>query len=379
MARKNQMKEQMEEVAQETSSNEREKEKKLVQAERLMPTGSTLLNLSMTDNANGGFVLGTMNNIIGDKASGKTILSLTVLAMAAHDPRFDNYHLIYDDVENANAFDMEYMFGDKTAERIKLPYYNKDEGEREPSDDILDFQGNILDYSKSNEPFIYVLDSYDALSAKEDIQKLEDRVEAQRKGNKEPAGSYGMAKPRASSEILRAVNRRVKYSNSLLLIISQTRDAINNPYQSKTRSGGNALDFYSFHILWFSVASQIKKKERVIGNHAKVRMERSKANGKKNRVVDFPIYYEFGIDDLSSCIDFLIDEKFWHKPSNQQKIEAPEFGFIDDGDKDNRATKEKIIQHIESNNLEDELVKITQNAWNQIEDEIRPKHRKKRF
>ena len=83
-----------------------------------VPTGSALLNLALSDRANGGFLTGKIVNVIGDSSSGKTFLCLTTLAETAHNPAFDDCLLVYDDAEAASEFNIEKLFGSKTVRRI---------------------------------------------------------------------------------------------------------------------------------------------------------------------------------------------------------------------------------------------------------------------
>ena len=86
--------------------------------ELLIPTGSTMLNCCCSDNPFGGFQLGKIVTIPGPSASGKSIIAMSMFASMAHNPLFDGYDLIYDDIEEALEFDTTYLFSEKTTERI---------------------------------------------------------------------------------------------------------------------------------------------------------------------------------------------------------------------------------------------------------------------
>jgi len=271
-------------------------------------TGSTLLNLAVSDRASGGFGLGKIVNIIGDSSSGKTTLAWSLLAEAAHNPRFEKHSLVYDDVEAACEHDVAKLFGQVTADRVIPPRGTKEEPRG--SSTVEEFQLSIHSYLKKGKPFIYILDSLDALTSDDEETRMEEKVKAYEKGTK-PKGSYGMAKPKAMSEMLRQIVRKLRDSDSLLIIISQTRDNINPmSFTPKTRSGGRALEFYASHIMWTAVAEKIKKMEQTIGILCRVKSTKSKLTG-KIRTVDFPIYYDYGIDDITSCIDYLVKSGWW--------------------------------------------------------------------
>lgn len=85
-----------------------------------LSTGCTLLNLAISDDARKGWPCGKIVNPIGDSDTGKTILAMTAMAEAAKSPFFLGHKLIYADIEEAIAFDVSEMFGEKLAKRLKL-------------------------------------------------------------------------------------------------------------------------------------------------------------------------------------------------------------------------------------------------------------------
>lgn len=349
-----------EKILDKTRNRRKNKGKKTEEAPLiLLPTPSSLFNCACADRPDGALSLGRMINLIGDSSSGKTLFALATQAEAANDPRFEDYRLIMDDVENALAFDCSYMFGEKMACRLEPPAVDEG-GAPLPSDTIEDFHCNILDALEDGRPFIYVLDSFDALSAEADNEKVDKFREARRKGNK-TSGSYAMAKPKKSSEILRHICAKLKQTNSILIIISQTRDNIDPmSFEKKTRSGGRALKFYAFHEIWLAMAGKIPSKNRVIGNKVKARITKNKLTG-KIREVEFPIYYDYGVDDIRSCIEFLVTEKYWTK--TKLTIHADRLKIS--------GTMDKLIREIEDRGLERKLRWEVGKAWMEIEEALK--------
>ncbi len=317
--------------------------------ERLIPTGATLLNLALSSTPSGGYPIGKVVNLIGDSSSGKTFLALTALAEMANKKVFDDYRLIFDDAEAALEFNIKKLFGKKLDDRLE-------NDEDDCSDTIQDFYGNVLNAIEDGEPFVYVLDSFDSLTSTEE----QDRADGYAK-KKEVKGSYKTEKPRMMSEILRVIARKIKKSNGLLIIISQTRDNIGITFGSKkTRSGGKALKFYSCHEIWLAVRRHKKKKDLEIGVDVIAKISKNKLTGKL-RKIEFPIYYEIGVDNITSCINYLIEVKHWKKKGST--ITAKEF--------DVATSTSKLVAHIEKNNLELRLSRITATVWNGIEDELK--------
>lgn len=335
----------------------KEKEQSYSKAD-LVPMGSTLLNLAMSDCIEGGAKKGTMINIIGASHGGKTILALTSFAEANMNDSFENYAFIYDDVERANSFNMEYMFGESCAKRIKAP---KNDEEYSPT--VQHFQANVLKLLNKEKPFIYVLDSFDALDSLEDIKKVKEMVSGLEKG-KETAGTYGMAKAKAASSILRGIANELANTKSILFIVSQTRDNVDlfSP-QKETRSGGRALKFYAHHEMWLKPIKTLTKNGIQIGSTVEVKVSKNKLTGKV-RKVKFNIYYDYGIDDIGSCIDFLLETKRWNG-GGQSKI-----NFKNDFEFDS-CLRSKLISLIEENGLQRKLQKLVKREWDKIEDSLK--------
>jgi len=308
-----------------------------------------------------------MVNVIGDSSSGKTILVLTSFAETAKRKAFNNHRLIYDDSEEANGFDVPRMFGDDLDERMESPQED-DEGHPKYSDSIQDFLLNVDEAIK--EPCIYVEDSFDALTTDEDGQVVEALAKERRTGKKQ-AGSYAMQKPKIASMMFRKICHSLASSDSILIVLSQTRDKIGaGMFESKkTRAGGKALKFYSSHEMWVSIKETLKKSGFPIGILCQVKVSKNKLTGKV-RVVDFPIYYDYGVDDITSMIDFLLDQKWW-KISGKNITTAHFDGFS--------GSKQEITQKAEEDDTFHKLlIWNTWQAWEAREEGLRL-NRKRRF
>lgn len=281
----------------------------------LLPSGSTLLNCALADTAYGGLGQGKIVNIVGDSSAGKTMIAETLLAEMANDPQYDDYALYLDDSEHALEMDIGGLFGKKASERIKAPKYDAD-GEPIYSDTVEQWYARMLALIEQGEPFVYVLDSLDTLT---DASEYEQAAELTRAAAKDDSdglampGSYGMAKAKLMSQILRTLKGQLARTKSTLVIISQTRDNINaRPGQAtKKRAGGKALEFYCSHVVWLTVTKTHKagKKgaEEIIGRQVEAKVSKNKLTGKIRSVV-FDIYYDYGVDDIGSCVDFLIKQ-----------------------------------------------------------------------
>lgn len=325
----------------------------------LLSTGSTLLNLACSGIPNGGIAKGKYYLFVGDSNSGKTFLCLTMFAEACKNKRFSEHRLIYDSVEDGAMMDMTKFFGSHVSEKLEAP--RMVDGEPMFSNTVEDFYDNLDDAVKVGKPFIYVLDSMDALLTEDSEEKYQEQKKARRE-NKEVSGSYGDGKAKSNSQLLRRFINPLKATGSILIIIVQTRDNIGfgAQFNPKTRGGGRALKFYATLEIWSSVTGQIKKKvkgkDRQIGITSKVHIKKNRIQG-KDRFVDVSILHSYGVDDIGSNIDYLVEEGVF--TSNKGRIVAEEFDFT--------GKRDDFIAYIEENNLEKDLQMMVGDVWKDIE------------
>lgn len=336
----------------------------VITPDMLLHTGSTLLNLALTDNHLGGYIKGKYFHIVGDSASGKTFLSLTCLAEAGMNAAFKNYRFIFDDIEGGNLFNISKLFPN-IWRRIEPP--RGDRKNPEFSYYLEDLYFNIDDAIEQGDPFIYIADSMDGLQPMAADKKFKKLKEARRKGKEDEKGSFGMDKAKINSEYLRKLMTPLRRSQSILILISQSRDSA-DMFTPKTNSGGKALKFYATAQVWSSRFKTEKKtvrgKERRVGIVAKLQVKKNRATG-KDRAIEVPIYNQFsdgggGFDDIGSCVDYLVSEKHWKKSG--QTITAPEFKFS--------GIKDKLVAKIEDvPKRYTRLTALVGRVWNEIESE----------
>jgi len=325
----------------------------------LIPTGSSLLNCACSDYSHGGYGVGKLVNLIGDSSSGKSLLALTCFAETYMFTKWNDYRLIYDDVEAALEFNVNYLFGVDIGQRIETDII---------SDTVQDFYANILKTIHDGRPFIYILDSLDALTSIEEQDRAMKIAGLKKQSPREKqTGSYKTEKPKLVSEILRVIKREIKSKEALVIVVSQTRDNLGFGFSTKTRSGGRALKFYCTHEMWLSIKETFKKRKIEIGVGSNVKVSKNKLTGKR-RDVDIPIYNDYGVDDISANVDFLVDEGYWEK--EKETILATDFKI--------KGSKATIIKWIEDKRLQYEVQKMVGEQWNVIEEDLRL-NRKRRY
>jgi len=322
-----------------------------------LTTGSVMLNLALSDRSDAGVDSGTFVNIVGDHSAGKTFLLWHMFAEAAYNKAFDKYDIYYDEPEVSLKINIPLLFGEKVEKRVKRSIC---------SYTVQDFHDNVMTLAQKGKPFILGLDSWDGLTSDEEIKK-----EAKK-------GGYMTEGATVSGRIFRKAMSKISETNSYLIVISQTRDNIGVMFgPSKTRSGGNAMHFWNSHELWMAVASHMKRtyrsKEIDVGINARVAVKKNKLTGKL-REAEFPIYFDFGIDDITSMINWMVSWKFWTVETIEETGDDGKpkkvKGAIDTKGDFISAKIGDLISHIESQKLVPKLTEIVSSRWREIEDAI---------
>lgn len=290
----------------------------------------------------GGWVLGRIGNIVGDKSTGKTLLMIEACAnFAIQYPKGDIYYR-----EAEAAFDQRY------AESLGLPKGRVDFGNSfHTVEDMFEDLDKITSAHKGK-PGLYIVDSLDALS---------DRTELKRKIDE---ASYGGDKAKQMSELFRRLTKKVEDSNLCVLIVSQVRDKIGATFGRKTtRSGGKALDFYASQVLYLAHTGRLKrtveKIERVYGVTIKAHCDKNKV-GLPFRECEFDIRFAFGIDDIKANLDWLSDA---NKLSllDMTKVEVPK--LIDSLEE---SSPEEIAE------IRSSIDEAVQTGWYEVEQKFLP-------
>lgn len=262
-------------------------------------TGLDLLDEVVGGGVTKGFPAGNIVNIVGDKSSGKTFLACELIA-SVRNVYGKKLRWKYDDAESGFTFDTEELY--------EFEIMPKDSKDRYKSQTVEEWYCNyrtFVESLKDGELGIYVLDTLDGLSSKDQQKRGNERFSAYKSGKEFGKGSYQMNKPKfLSQEFFPDVSDWTEKKNVLLIVISQTRDKIDSIFKEQTRAGGKALDFYGHTALWLSVVSKTKRKGRIVGVIIKAKTKKSKTPRPFRECV-FPLLFDYGADNVGANIDYL--------------------------------------------------------------------------
>lgn len=324
---------------------------------RFYPTGCTVFDLAL----GGGFARGRIVNVVGDKSSGKSLITSETMALNKQRLK-DKIRIPYNDSESGNNLDTEFMYG---VEVVKRDSHRSENIEEFESDFWKEFET-----LEEGEKMIYALDSFDAIGSKEEDEKDRENRKKREEGGKEK-GSFGMTKQKKAGSLFRQIVTPMEKTEATLVIISQIRDNIGVMFGSPVkRSGGHALEFYSSQIIWLSECEKLEKKGRAFGIRVKARVTKNKV-AKPFRECFLTILFDYGIDDIASNIDYLYDLL-----DVRGKIKSKRSKLVWD---EKEYTKDSLLKFIEEKDLEPELKKRVEEKWNNIEIEISSKNRKKKY
>lgn len=319
-----------------------------MERELLLPSGSTMFNLACSGDPNGFSTPGVVMNLIGDSNAGKSFLSRTIMA-AIMQTYGDAYRYYYEDYERASFFDDAKLFGESFSQRLEPAW---DYGTPPTIEEFYGFFTLACNKAiEEQKPFIYVLDSWDALRSMEDKAVLEEMASG---GEKK---SRGQAKQKNAALMFSDMMGKLEQSKSMLIVVSQAKEEQDpKKFEKKTRSGGASLRYYSTLEVWLSTKERIRKDDLIVGNVCGIKVKRSRLTGKV-REVGLPILQDYGVDDTQSMIDWLEEQKIAKKTGMKLNIE--ELGVC--------AMPGKIASVVEAEGKVDALRELVAREWHSRE------------
>jgi len=281
-------------------------------------TGSLSLDAAL---GIGGLPRGRVVEIYGPESSGKTTLTLHVVA----------------EVQKAGGvaafIDAEHALDTSYAAKLGVNVDDLLISQPDTGEQGLEIADMLV---RSGGVDVVVIDSVAALTPKAEIE-----------------GEMGDQLPglqaRLMSQALRKLTGNIKRSNTMVIFINQLRHKIGimMPGQSpETTTGGNALKFYASIRLDIRRIGAVKKGEEVVGNETKVKVVKNKL-APPFKIVFFEIMYGEGISKEGELIDLGVEHRLVEKSGAWFAYEGEKIGQGKDSAKQYLKENPKIAAKIE--------------------------------
>ena len=248
----------------------------------VVSTGSLTLDLAL---GIGGLPRGRVIEIYGPESSGKTTMTLHVVAEIQK-------------LGGTAAFvDAEHALDPQYAERLGVNVEDLLVSQPDTGEQALEITDMLV---RSGAVDIVVIDSVAALTPKAEIEG-------------EMGDTHVGLQARLMSQALRKLTANIKRSNCMVIFINQIRMKIGVMFGSpETTSGGNALKFYASVRLDIRRIGAIKKGDEVIGNQTRVKVVKNKV-APPFKQAEFEILYGFGISREGELLDLGVNNDLVEK------------------------------------------------------------------
>ena len=280
-------------------------------------TGSLSLDVAL---GIGGLPRGRVIEIYGPESSGKTTLTLHVIAEMQK-------------LGGTAAFiDAEHALDPRYAKRLGVDTDELLISQPDTGEQALEITDMLV---RSGSVDIIVIDSVAALTPKAEIEG-------------EMGASHMGLQARLMSQALRKLTSNIKKTNTMVIFINQLRMKIGVMFGNpETTTGGNALKFYASVRLDIRRIGAIKKGDEILGNETRVKVLKNKV-APPFKQAEFQILYNEGISLESEIIDLGVKHGFVEKAGAWYSIEGERIGQGKDNARDYLKEHTELSQSVEA-------------------------------
>ena len=308
----------------------------------VISTGSLALDVAL---GIGGLPKGRVVEIYGPESSGKTTLTLQVIAECQKQGG------------TAAFVDAEHALDPVYAEKIGVNVDDLLVSQPDTGEQALEITDMLV---RSGAVDIVVVDSVAALTPRAEIEG-------------DMGDSHMGLQARLMSQALRKLTGNIKRSNTMVIFINQIRMKIGVMFGSpETTTGGNALKFYASVRIDIRRIGSIKKGDEILGNETRVKVVKNKL-APPFKKAEFEILYGEGISRLGEIIDMGVEQGIVDKAGAWYSYNGERIGQGKENSRTYLKENPEIANEIEATLREKLLPKLdelTQEINEQEEEEV---------